>query len=230
MRRRVFTILAISTLLATIGSGMAASSPAAGPKAAAKGRVAAPAGINNLPIIYNQNDNDAGVGISSQNFEAELDSVDSAGADDFVVPVGQRWLIQGVLVTGVYYGCNPNCGPADSETVTIYRNAGGIPGTVVSTHTVTGADNAGSFQIRLQPAVRLRPGRYWVSVVTNQTFTPNGQWGWETRTVQNNGPAVWQNPGDGFATGCTTWANMQGCIGPLGEGPDFMFALFGRIA
>lgn len=226
MRKRVFTILAISTLLATIGSGMAASSPAAGPKAAAKVRAAAPAGIN-LPIIYSQNNNDAGVGISSQNFEAALDPYDDAGADDFTVPVGQRWLVQAVIVTGVYYN---GPGPADSETVTFYRNVGGLPGPVISSQTVTGADSAGSFTIRLPAPVRLREGTYWVSVVANQSFTPNGQWGWETRTMQNGTGAVWQNPGDGFATGCTTWANMVGCIGPAGEGPDFMFALFGRIA
>ena len=39
-----------------------------------------------------------------------------------------------------------------------------------------------------------------------------------------------ENPGDGFATGCTSYANMQNCIGALGEGPDFMFTVMGEAS
>jgi hypothetical protein len=227
VRRRLFTIFAVGALLVSSGAAVAGgSTSASGPKAAAKVRAAKPVRIA-LPILYNQNNDDAGVGISSQNFEADLDIYDDAGADDFVVPAGQRWLVQGVLVTGVYYN---GIGPADSETVTFYRDVGGLPGPVVSTQTVVGTDTSGSFLMRLTTPARLRNGTYWVSVVANMNFTPNGQWGWETRNTQANSGAAWQNPGDGFATGCTTWANMVGCIGPLGEGPDFMFAIFGRTA
>lgn len=201
-----------------------ASNSVAGPRVATRVRAAKPAGIA-LPIIYSQNDNSAGIAVSSQNFEPSMNAFDNAGADDFTIPAGQRWLIQAVIVTGFYFN---GPGPADSETVTFYRDAGGLPGAVISTQTVVGTDNAGSFTIRLPSPVRLRQGTYWVSVVANQNLTPDGQWGWETRTIQNGNPAAWQNPGDGFGTGCTTWANMQGCIG-FGEGPDFMFALFGRV-
>jgi hypothetical protein len=205
---------------------MAGASSSAAPKAAGTGRVAKPAGVG-FPIIYNQNNNDAGVGISSQNFEASLDSFDDAGADDFTIPAGQRWIIRAVIVTGVYFN---GPGPADSETVSFYRNAGGLPGTLISTQTVVGMDNAGSFQIRLTTPVRLRAGTYWVSVVANQNFDPDGQWGWETRSIANGSESAWQNPGDGFASGCVTWGNQQDCIGDFGQGPDFMFALFGSVA
>jgi hypothetical protein len=36
---------------------------------------------------------------------------------------------------------------------------------------------------------------------------------------------VWENPGDGWGTGCTTWTNMQSCWGSLNPGPDFEFVL-----
>jgi hypothetical protein len=203
---------------------MAGASSSTGPKAAVKGRAARPAGIA-LPIIYNQNNNPHDFGVSSQNFEASLDAFDDAGADDFTIPAGQRWIIRAVIVSGFYSAA----GAADSETVSFYRNAGGLPGTLISTQTVVGMDSAGSFQIRLTTPVRLRAGTYWVSVVANQNFDPDGQWYWQTRTIANGSEAAWQNPGDGFGTGCTTWSNMQTCNADL-TGPDFMFALFGSVA
>jgi hypothetical protein len=232
LRRRLFTIFAVGALLVSSGAAMAGASSSTGPRVAAKVRAAKPAGIG-LPIIYSQNDNDAGVGISSQNFEASLDAFDDEAADDFTIPAGQRWIIRAVIVTGSYFnsgGCGAMCGPADSETVSFYRNAAGLPGTLISTQTVVGTDNAGSFTIRLASPVRLRPGTYWVSVVANQNFDPNDQWAWQTRSIANGNESAWQNPGDGFATGCVTWGNQQDCIGDAGQGPDFMFALFGRVA
>ena len=58
-------------------------------------------------------------------------------------------------------------------------------------------------------------------------FTLKGEWGWETRNIQSGKPSAWENPGDGFQTGCTTWNTTNSCIG-FGEGPDYLFALFGR--
>jgi hypothetical protein len=229
VRRRFFTICTVGALLVTSGAAMAGASSSAGtPRATARVRAARPAGVT-LPILYSQNDNDQGVGISSQNFEASLDPFDDAAADDFTIPAGMRWIVRAVIVTGIYYGCNPNCGPADSETVNFYRDAAGLPGTLISSQTVVGTDTAGSFTIRLASPVRLRAGTYWVSVVANQTFTPNGQWAWESRSIQNGNAAAWQNPGNGFGTNCVTWANMQTCTGGV-SGPDLMFALFGRSA
>jgi hypothetical protein len=225
VRRRLFTIFAVGALLVSSGAAMAGASSSTGPRVAGRVRAAKPAGIGLLPVIYNQNNNDQGVGISSQNFEASFDAFDDAAADDFTVPAGQKWVIRSVIVTGVYFN---GPGPADSETVSFYRDAGGLPGTLINTQTVVGADNAGSFNMRLAMPVRLRPGTYWVSVVANQNFDPDGQWGWESRTIQNGNAAAWQNPNDGFGTGCTTWANMQGCTGGV-SGPDLMFALVGRV-
>jgi hypothetical protein len=174
-------------------------------------------------LLYSQNDNDTTVATTSQNFEASLDVYDNAGADDFTVPAGVQWVIQTVTVSGQYFN---GTGPAASETVTFYKNQHGHPGTVVKSVTAIGDDAAGSFVIAVGK-VKLRPGTYWVSVVANQDFTPNGQWGWENRSVQSGGAAQWQNPGNGFASGCTTWTTLTTCI-PTAGGPDFMFALNGK--
>lgn len=70
----------------------------------------------------------------------------------------------------------------------------------------------------------LRRGTYWVSVQANLDFATGGEWGWNTNnTVQKKG-AKWQNPGDGFGTGCTTYKNLLTCI-PAGEGGDFSFSI-----
>jgi len=176
-------------------------------------------------VLYSQNDNDNGVGIVSQNFEAEFDVFDSQDADDFVVPdTGHPWQITGVTVTGVYFN---GSGPAASETVTLYKDANGVPGDVVNTQTVVGTDSGGSFTIPLAKFALPR-GHYWVSVQANMDFNSGGEWAWETRNGQNGTAAVWQNPADGFGTGCTTWMTMVTCI-PSGEGPDLMFSLSGSV-
>jgi hypothetical protein len=176
-------------------------------------------------VLYDQNNDDNGVGVVSQNFEADLDAYDSQLADDFVVPdTGHPWQITGVTVTGVYFN---GLGPAASETVTFYRDANGVPGEVENTQTVVGADSNGSFTIPLDKFA-LPAGHWWVSVQANMDFSSGGEWGWETRNGQNGTAAVFQNPGDGFATGCTSWTTMTTCI-PAGEGPDLMFSLSGSV-
>jgi hypothetical protein len=56
-------------------------------------------------------------------------------------------------------------------------------------------------------------------------FGVGGQWGWSTSSVRTNNGAAWQNPGDGFLTGCTTWGRLTSCIGALD--PDFAFIIGG---
>jgi hypothetical protein len=177
--------------------------------------------------LYDQNANDGGTGVTSQNFETTYDAYDNQGADDFTVPEGHRWTVKEVNVTGVYYN---GFGPAVSENVFIFKDNHGLPGTlVVECDSVAGQDNGtGSFVIKLPKECfnpHLNAGHYWVSVQVNMDFGVGGQWGWEVNSVQNGDLAAWQNPGDGFATGCTSWGTLEGC---LSFGPDFMFALRGN--
>jgi len=230
MRVRFFTAaMAVTLAIAVVAAfGTAAGArPSVSPKSVHHGSAHVFVKPNStLANLYNQNDNDALVGIVSQNFETDFDAYDSQGADDFKVKTGVTWKVKEVDVTGVYFN---GSGLAVSENVTFYKDAGGLPGAIKKAYTgVVGADNGtGSFAITLPTATKLLSGKYWVSVQANMDFGVGGEWGWETRTLQHKNPAAWQNPGDGFATGCTTWGNMQTCIGPLGEGPDFMFALQG---
>ena len=58
-------------------------------------------------ILYDQMDNPAPTpgGVTSQDFEASLDTFDSFAADDFVVPGGETWNITGVDASPIMCIC-----------------------------------------------------------------------------------------------------------------------------
>ena len=72
----------------------------------------------------------------------------------------------------------------------------------------------------------LPPGKYWLSVQANEDFSTAGQWAWTDRTITSTLPAKWQNPGNGFGTGCITWKLRMICIGDTAAG-DQVFRLSG---
>ena len=228
MRVRSASIVATGALL--IGA-VFMSAPAAGagrlPRMIHHG-MATPAHVSPAGVLFNQNDRDDGVSISSQNFGAEFDSYDDQAADDFKVPAGVTWTVKKVTVTGVYYSGE---GPADSENVFVYRSEGGLPSTLKSeVDDVVGADSGGSFVIPTG-AMRLTGGTagkvFWLSVQINMEPVNGGQWGWETRKVKNGNPAAWQNPSGGWGGMCRTWTVMRDCFD---VGPDLMFALSGTAS
>jgi hypothetical protein len=175
-------------------------------------------------VLYDQYDNIGTSSFPSQDFETALDNFDAQGADDFVVPSGETWNITEVDVYGDY-----SSGSAGSESfhVFIYQDAAGLPGTVVYTALnqsyTTGNDI--DFVVTLTTPAVLTDGVYWVSVQSRMDYNGNDQWFWKDRTLQNNNPAAWQNPGDGFGTGCTTWTQRTSCLGSAG--PDYVYRLIG---
>ena len=90
-------------------------------------------------------------------------------------------------------------------------------------------DTAGNFSIPLPTNLVLTSGTYWVSVQANMDFTPGGEWGWTDRTVTSNSPAVWQNPGGGFGTPCTTYGRRGATCGIDPTAPDQIFQIVGCL-
>src|SRR5438093_1850288 len=88
-------------------------------------------------------------------------------------------------------------------------------------------DKGGNFTIPLPTSLVLAPGTYWVSVQANMDFTPFGEWGWLDRAVTSNSAAVWQNPGGGFGTACTTWGRRGVTCGIDPAAPDQIFQILG---
>lgn len=177
-------------------------------------------------ILYDQTANAGLNGISSQNFESAYDTFDNQGADDFVVPGGQAWSVDHVDALGIYFN---GAGPMASANVWFYADAGGLPGAQVyeALAVVPTSDSAGSIALDLPTPAVLPPGTYWVSVQANLDFAVGGQWGWTENTVQTNSESAWQNPLDGFVTGCTTWSARVSTCGVGGPDPDLSFALSG---
>lgn len=175
-------------------------------------------------VLYNQMDGDSGSGSSSQDFEAANDSFDSQLADDFVVPDGEIWSIDGVDVIGQY---EDESGPADSFNVNFYANsADDLPGTLVESRPASAYTNGASPIIALDSPVVLGYGTYWVSVQARMDFTPNGQWFWNDRFAAANSPSAFRNPGGDLST-CTEWATKVTCLAAAGA--DMVFRLNGTI-
>lgn len=175
-------------------------------------------------VLYDQMNGNSGIGSSSQDFEAANDSFDSEIADDFVVPDGEMWSIEGVDVIGQY---EDESGPADSFNVYFYANsADDLPGTLVESRPASAYTNGASPSIVLASPVVLGYGRYWVSVQARMDFTPTGQWYWNDRLTTANSPSAFRNPGGDLSV-CTEWDIKVTCV-PAG-GPDMVFGLNGTI-
>lgn len=220
---RGFAIL-LSTALAACFCG---GSSAATPQLTHKGVVLnAPVRANGLTTLYDQTGQPSGTGVPSQNFEDEFDIYDDMLADDFAVPEGRIWKLREIYVQGTYFD---GTGPAHSLNIAFFKNKHGLPGRPVANYDeiAIAQDDFGSFVVRLPKSLKLKAGRYWMSVQANLDFSVEGEWGWETATVAVDDPALFQNPGDGFMTGCTTWAPMRTCITNVELG-DLLFALRGR--
>ncbi|MFL6689621.1 MAG: hypothetical protein ACJ8IR_05465 [Alphaproteobacteria bacterium] len=186
--------------------------------------------VHGLPpgsvTLYDQNDNDNGVGIVSDDFDSAFNSYDDQIADDFKVPKGTTWKVKEVDVSGAYFN---GSGPTDGINIFVYKNVKGIPGgTVAECDSLPPtSDNFGTFTIKIPKScpIKLGKGKYFLSVQSQQNFSAGrGEWGWNTNNTQRGGPAMFRSNG-GF--GCTQWDTLANCIGSYGQGPDVAFAIIG---
>jgi hypothetical protein len=154
-------------------------------------------------------------------------------ADDFTVPPGQIWVPSSADTFGaIQAGSGGATGNA-----WIYADAGALPGGQLfaqSGGALTGGDCSTSANcdptFALANAPRLEPGRYWISLQIQGAYA----WRWAVTPPElaSGSPAVWQNPGDGFGTGCTTYTPLIDCdsfIDPATSGRDMMFRLNGDL-
>jgi len=191
-------------------------------------------------VLYDQTNSSYVNGAPAQNFESSFDAYDNWAADDFVVTDAAGWSVSafnfavtfriGVPDTGITYN------------VDVYADAAGVPGgsPVCSASAVTGTlDGTNtSLSITMPSACSLAAGTYWVSLQANMDFsTDNNQMyfsDWSPGTVPNS-DSKWENPGDGFATGCTTWSSLATCVStsttqPVGGGNTaFGFQVIGAV-
>ncbi|HET8897302.1 MAG TPA: hypothetical protein VFN09_00770 [Rhodanobacteraceae bacterium] len=188
----------------------------------------------NASVLYDQTTGASGEGAPTQDFEVGYDSYDSAGADDFVVPA-PGWSLTEINVTTSFSVTITSM--SIPVNISIYPDAGGAPGTsatcTYSAITAT-ADPTLPTNVVLPTPCYLPPGTYWMSFQAIHDFggTPGGQVFWSTRTIQSGSQGQWQNPGDGFGSGCTTWGTLTACAvagNPGSNSVDYMFQLMGTV-
>jgi hypothetical protein len=155
----------------------------------------------------------SGSGSSTSSYFYEMGDVEQA-ADDFTVPVGQLWLPTGAQVPGAGFA-----GTLDFR-ITLYSDAGGRPGGQVFQALANVPADATTYTFPLNGAPPLLPGHYWLSVQVMNLAT----WQWVNRTVQNDSPAMWQEPA---GTECTSWAPRTTCQPNTSAFPDQAFSLLG---
>jgi hypothetical protein len=128
-------------------------------------------------------------------------------ADDFTVPPGLPWQLQGIDVLGQ--------GSAPSVLSKIYSDAGGLPGSPLD---VPGFGQAqpGAGERHLQAFGVLQPGRYWLAVAGS-----GPTWSWGTQAPQSGYEGAWQSAG--CAGGA--WQHLSACGQP---GPDLRFRITGQ--
>ncbi|MGH8174620.1 MAG: hypothetical protein ACREPX_15880 [Rhodanobacteraceae bacterium] len=172
-------------------------------------------------------------GAPSQNFSSTYDAYDNASADDFVVTDAAGWDVSA-------FNLQITIGDPATATydVNVYPNAGTLPGasTTCSYSALSGVVVGGtSLSVALPSVCHLDQGTYWVSVIANLDFAVGGQMFWsdvDPSIPALNSPGVFQNPGDGFGTGCTSWAPLATCGGssPVGGGSNnFLFQVVGAV-
>ncbi len=184
----------------------------------------------NGDVLWDQSSDHSNTDIVSQDFidGGVFEIFDARAGDDFLVPDGFLWRIDTVKVFGTFDGAAPN--NLQSLDVDFYKDQGGLPGDLVPTcvfDNILPVDVADpSFLINLPSTCTLLPGTYWISVRANMFFIPHGQWFWNERTIQTLNPFVWENPGNGFNTGCTSFRYAMDECGT--DFPDLTFQLVGQ--
>ncbi len=156
-------------------------------------------------------------------------SYGSRAAESFVSPGGG--IVDRVQWWGAYMSpslavCAPN---ADDFTLTVYADAGGVPGPVVSTNNIGGSASSvstGQFIVfvgikfveytyateLLQPFPADAGATYWVEIVRDAYDVDGCSWWWETAPQGTNGDGV-ANWDQGHGTGYRmSWFDLAMCV------------------
>lgn len=207
MRSRALPALGLSAialaLAATTLTGTATA--ASGPSATAGGGAAVTIPATTDAVCKGAKNTTApnGDGVTAQEFGPTYDAYDTWGAADFKT---RKCKPNSVDI----YGVVPGGGSANGATVSIHKDASGVPGALKCTGSVTGPGP--DFNVPISGCGKLK-GKFWLVGQVDQDFATQGQWFWATTDNQLLTDDLWQNPGNGFGTGCTTWGTLASCIG-----------------
>jgi hypothetical protein len=163
----------------------------------------APAGT-----LYSQLYDGSSPGVNSQIYTDNYGAPHSYSTkawDDFVVPVGQTWIISQVTIFGQDQG-----NPAQNVSVNLQFQSANTPSYFDSSKIYSGSENANpngsTANLVFTTPITLEAGRYWISGWVERPETlgnpPGGQWFWNETDYGNpiGSDFFWQNPGTAWDT------------------------------
>ncbi|WP_343488248.1 T9SS type A sorting domain-containing protein [Allomuricauda sp. d1] len=221
----VNAVLDGSTLSFTITSGLEGSSSIGIIARSGREKVSEGFKVNVIePAIYEQVD--AAVTSSPSQFFLDFGGL-AQSADDFIVPEGSTWKINRVVA----FGAANNSPILDNVSVSIYADAGGVPGDeIYSSGDLTPISDPSdtNLNIELPDEVELTSGSYWLSVYTNLAFNPNAtQWFWFKQAQVIGNESAFRDVLDLFVTGAVDWTPQSQSLG--GAPSDQIFQIFGMV-
>lgn len=168
-------------------------------------------------------------GSAAQDFETVNDIYDTYIADDFTVPAGEDWWIDSIRLYGSY---SANAITEAGAIISIYENDNGSFGTLLFTDTIqTDVDGNGDGWLTpnwVGSPISLSAGSYWLVGSARKDFGGGGgQWYWTREETLNGEAAMWANPGNGFATGCTSYTPFYDCAALAVADSGVAFRIYG---
>ncbi len=229
--------LPAAVLLALAGSAAEANSPAIRQSAHSNTPPARPASRHRTAptgsILHDQTGGMTGEGFFANEMTSSYSSFTSRGADDFVVPTGQTWTVNGFVIPYVQTAASRL--PASADVLVHNDDGSGHPGpTVLCDGTGTpGTATSAVFSFTLATPCVLQAGTYWLDFafadidLTDYTF-------WLANGPIAGQPAVWWNPGGRFGVTCSdAWHDFATCFTTVPSsvaGGDFAFQVIGNAS
>ena len=188
------------------------------------------AALNAQIALVNQIEDVTTSGSVAQDFETVLNGNDCRIADDFVVPSGDSWYIDSIILYGFYNVNNPD---SAGMNLTIYQNNSGTVGAQVYTELIQvelDPENDGSIIARWSTPVQINSGSYWLAASARKNYlSDQGIWYWYLEDSDIGYEALWENPGGSWNV-CTAWTQItnSSCVAVGSKGVAFqMFGCMG---
>ena len=185
-------------------------------------------------VLWDQTNHNNGTYTSTSNYGPSLAAFASEAADDFQVPGTVFWHISTVTLIGQYVDGSTNS--LESVLLQVYGDAGtGLPGTLIASQTFAsgsiGGLSTGILVVTFATPISVGPGHYWLGAQSKRVVTSGdqSQWVWNESSQKLLSESAWQQPGNAYGTGCTTWKpRITVCHRPSNStNPDLVFKLEG---
>ncbi|NQV51580.1 MAG: T9SS type A sorting domain-containing protein [Flavobacteriales bacterium] len=181
-------------------------------------------------VLIDQTGGQQGASIVAQDFEFAYEAYSSYAAEDVIVPTGEQWHLDSILLIGEYQTPSGTPTPGSGIVISIHSDNAGVPGSILfSDSTNSGADPGldGTLKYVWQESMVLNPGTYWIVAAARKDYaSTQTQWQWFSSSATEGDTALWVNPGGGFTlNNCPNWTEVTTCYGSTY--PGVSFKLFG---